>query len=100
MDSLAEKHAVIVRDEKTLRIPYGDEVLIVQFTTIATNRRRLSDATPHHLISTPQPPKSPPPRHNHDHATSISPPPSTTVSATTYGWVWVAANPAKSASGL
>nr|GEX43209.1 hypothetical protein [Tanacetum cinerariifolium] len=31
MDSLAENHAVIVRDEKTIRIPYGDEVLIVQW---------------------------------------------------------------------
>nr|GEU80000.1 hypothetical protein [Tanacetum cinerariifolium] len=31
MDSLAENHAVIVRDEKTVRILYGDEVLIVQY---------------------------------------------------------------------
>ncbi|GJT18871.1 putative reverse transcriptase domain-containing protein [Tanacetum coccineum] len=30
MDSLANHHAVIVCDEKILRIPYGDEVLIVQ----------------------------------------------------------------------
>ncbi|GKE87099.1 hypothetical protein Tco_1564574, partial [Tanacetum coccineum] len=30
MDWLANHHAVIVCDEKTIRIPYGDEVLIVQ----------------------------------------------------------------------
>ncbi|GJW88762.1 putative reverse transcriptase domain-containing protein [Tanacetum coccineum] len=30
MDSLANHHAVIVCDEKGVRIPYGDEVLIVQ----------------------------------------------------------------------
>ncbi|GKF28697.1 putative reverse transcriptase domain-containing protein, partial [Tanacetum coccineum] len=30
MDLLANHHAVIVRDEKIVRIPYGDEVLIVQ----------------------------------------------------------------------
>ncbi|GKB10844.1 putative reverse transcriptase domain-containing protein [Tanacetum coccineum] len=32
MDWLANHHAVIVYDEKTVRIPYGDEVLIVQVT--------------------------------------------------------------------
>ncbi|GKB85754.1 putative reverse transcriptase domain-containing protein, partial [Tanacetum coccineum] len=30
MDWLANHHAVIVCDEKVVRIPYGDEVLIVQ----------------------------------------------------------------------
>ncbi|GKB20968.1 hypothetical protein Tco_0854891 [Tanacetum coccineum] len=30
MDWLANHHAVIVCDEKIVRIPYGDEVLIVQ----------------------------------------------------------------------
>ncbi|GKG05542.1 hypothetical protein Tco_0325628 [Tanacetum coccineum] len=30
MDWLANHHAVIVCDEKIMRIPYGDEVLIVQ----------------------------------------------------------------------
>nr|GEX57243.1 hypothetical protein [Tanacetum cinerariifolium] len=30
MDSLAENHAVIVSDEKTIRIPHGDEFLIIQ----------------------------------------------------------------------
>ncbi|GKG11274.1 putative reverse transcriptase domain-containing protein, partial [Tanacetum coccineum] len=30
MDWLANHHAVIVYDEKVMRIPYGDEVLIVQ----------------------------------------------------------------------
>ncbi|GJV02214.1 hypothetical protein Tco_1335783 [Tanacetum coccineum] len=30
MDWLANHHAVIVCDEKVMRIPYGDEVLIVQ----------------------------------------------------------------------
>ncbi|GJW97304.1 hypothetical protein Tco_0179112 [Tanacetum coccineum] len=30
MDWLANHHAVIICDEKVLRIPYGDEVLIVQ----------------------------------------------------------------------
>ncbi|GJY27979.1 putative reverse transcriptase domain-containing protein [Tanacetum coccineum] len=30
MDSLANHHAVIICDEKVVRIPYGDEVLIVQ----------------------------------------------------------------------
>ncbi|GJZ13474.1 hypothetical protein Tco_0548704 [Tanacetum coccineum] len=32
MDWLANHHAVIVCDEKIVRIPYGDEVLIVQVT--------------------------------------------------------------------
>ncbi|GJY80711.1 putative reverse transcriptase domain-containing protein, partial [Tanacetum coccineum] len=32
MDWLANHHAVIVCDEKIMRIPYGDEVLIVQVT--------------------------------------------------------------------
>ncbi|GKD86697.1 hypothetical protein Tco_1357851, partial [Tanacetum coccineum] len=30
MDSLAKYHVVIVCDEKIVRSPYGDEVLIVQ----------------------------------------------------------------------
>ncbi|GKF15436.1 putative reverse transcriptase domain-containing protein, partial [Tanacetum coccineum] len=30
MDWLANHHAVVVSDEKIMRIPYGDEVLIVQ----------------------------------------------------------------------
>ncbi|GKD85940.1 putative reverse transcriptase domain-containing protein, partial [Tanacetum coccineum] len=30
MDWLAKYHAVIVYDEKVVRIPYGDEVLIIQ----------------------------------------------------------------------
>ena len=37
MDSLAENHAVILRDEKTVRIPYGDEVLIVQCNKYKNN---------------------------------------------------------------
>ncbi|GKF13385.1 putative reverse transcriptase domain-containing protein [Tanacetum coccineum] len=32
MDWLANHHAVIVCDEKVVRIPYGDKVLIVQVT--------------------------------------------------------------------
>ncbi|GKF88852.1 hypothetical protein Tco_0262815, partial [Tanacetum coccineum] len=30
MDWLANHHAVVICDEKVVRIPYGDEVLIVQ----------------------------------------------------------------------
>ncbi|GKG45661.1 hypothetical protein Tco_0498107 [Tanacetum coccineum] len=30
MDSLAKYHALIVCDEKVVRIPYGDEVLIIR----------------------------------------------------------------------
>nr|GFB76540.1 hypothetical protein [Tanacetum cinerariifolium] len=38
MDSSTENHAVIVRDEKKIRIPYGDEVLIVQCSNKNKNR--------------------------------------------------------------
>nr|GEV31526.1 hypothetical protein [Tanacetum cinerariifolium] len=41
MDSLAENHAVIVRDEKTVCIPYGDEVLIVQCNKNKNNEDKM-----------------------------------------------------------
>ncbi|GJV41107.1 hypothetical protein Tco_1419547 [Tanacetum coccineum] len=34
MDWMAKNHAVIVCDEKVIRIPYGDEVLIIQSNDI------------------------------------------------------------------
>nr|GEU62779.1 reverse transcriptase domain-containing protein [Tanacetum cinerariifolium] len=40
MDWLANHHAVIVCDEKIVRIPYGDEVLIVQGTSYEEGNRR------------------------------------------------------------
>ncbi|GJU73188.1 putative reverse transcriptase domain-containing protein [Tanacetum coccineum] len=47
MDWLANHHAVIVCDEKVVRIPYGDEVLIVQVTKKETGdkseEKRLED---------------------------------------------------------
>ncbi|GJS33664.1 putative nucleotidyltransferase, ribonuclease H [Tanacetum coccineum] len=47
MDWLANHHAVIVCDEKIVRIPYGDEVLIVQVTKKETEdkseEKRLED---------------------------------------------------------
>ncbi|GJU50986.1 putative reverse transcriptase domain-containing protein [Tanacetum coccineum] len=44
MDLLANHHAVIVCDEKIMRIPFGDEVLIVQGDRDAKERsRKLSD---------------------------------------------------------
>ncbi|GJY99312.1 hypothetical protein Tco_0516742 [Tanacetum coccineum] len=47
MDSLANHHAMIVCDEKIVRIPYGDEVLIVQVTKKETEdksgEKRLED---------------------------------------------------------
>nr|GEX08798.1 hypothetical protein [Tanacetum cinerariifolium] len=47
MDWLANHHAVIVYDEKIVRIPYGDEVLIVQVTKKETEdkseEKRLED---------------------------------------------------------
>ncbi|GKA76856.1 putative reverse transcriptase domain-containing protein [Tanacetum coccineum] len=47
MDWLANHHAVIVCDEKIMRIPYGDEVLIVQVTKKKTEdkseEKRLED---------------------------------------------------------
>ncbi|GKE74991.1 reverse transcriptase domain-containing protein [Tanacetum coccineum] len=49
MDWLANHHAVIVYDEKIVRIPYGDEVLIVQVTKKGTEdkseEKRLEDVT-------------------------------------------------------
>ncbi|GJT93864.1 hypothetical protein Tco_1082709 [Tanacetum coccineum] len=38
MDWLANHHAVIVCDEKIVRIPYGDEVLIVQGDICVTKK--------------------------------------------------------------
>ncbi|GKF68867.1 putative reverse transcriptase domain-containing protein [Tanacetum coccineum] len=47
IDWLANHHAVIVCDEKIVRIPYGDEVLIVQVTKKETEdkseEKRLED---------------------------------------------------------
>ncbi|GJS74336.1 putative reverse transcriptase domain-containing protein [Tanacetum coccineum] len=47
MDWLANHHAVIVCDEKIMRIPYGDEVLIIQVTKKETednsDEKRLED---------------------------------------------------------
>ncbi|GJW12277.1 putative reverse transcriptase domain-containing protein [Tanacetum coccineum] len=49
MDWLANHHAVIVCDEKIVRIPYGDEVLIVQVTKKETEdkseEKRLEDVS-------------------------------------------------------
>ncbi|GKF94153.1 putative reverse transcriptase domain-containing protein, partial [Tanacetum coccineum] len=39
MDWLASHHAVIVCDEKIVRIPYGDEVLIVQGDRIGKGKK-------------------------------------------------------------
>ncbi|GKG44905.1 hypothetical protein Tco_0494983 [Tanacetum coccineum] len=47
MDWLVNQHAMIVCDEKIMRIPYGDEVLIVQVTKKKTKdkseEKRLED---------------------------------------------------------
>ncbi|GJR08445.1 putative reverse transcriptase domain-containing protein [Tanacetum coccineum] len=52
MDWLANHHAVIVCDEKIVRIPYGDEVLIVQGTfllhELITHDHDLHDLPPSH----------------------------------------------------
>nr|GEU34732.1 hypothetical protein [Tanacetum cinerariifolium] len=53
MDSLAENHAVIVRDEKTVRIPYGDEVLIVQCNKNKNNEdKKLHSNASHNGLGT------------------------------------------------
>nr|GEV64493.1 hypothetical protein [Tanacetum cinerariifolium] len=44
MDWLANHHAVIVCDEKIVRIPYGDEVLIVQEAIEELINRRMEEA--------------------------------------------------------
>ncbi|GKE32341.1 hypothetical protein Tco_1451663, partial [Tanacetum coccineum] len=43
MDWLAKNHAVIVCDEKIVRIPYGDEILIVQGDKDKSEEKRLED---------------------------------------------------------
>ncbi|GKE72684.1 hypothetical protein Tco_1534725 [Tanacetum coccineum] len=43
MDWLANHHAVIVCDEKIVRIPYGDKVLIVQGIEDKSKEKRLED---------------------------------------------------------
>ncbi|GJS72902.1 putative reverse transcriptase domain-containing protein [Tanacetum coccineum] len=43
MDWLAKYHVVIVCDEKLVRIPYGDEVLIIQGDDCDNERKRLED---------------------------------------------------------
>nr|GEV53728.1 hypothetical protein [Tanacetum cinerariifolium] len=58
MDWLANHHAVIVCDEKIVRIPYGDEVLIVQAPSelqeLSNQLQELSDKGFIRLSSTPQ----------------------------------------------
>nr|GEY20030.1 hypothetical protein [Tanacetum cinerariifolium] len=51
---IGETHAVVVRNEKTVRIPYGDEVLIVQYARSRKERLkplRESALTPLPLLS-------------------------------------------------
>ncbi|GJV94303.1 putative reverse transcriptase domain-containing protein [Tanacetum coccineum] len=43
MDWLAKYHAVIIYDEKVVRIPYGDEVLIIRGADCDSIRKRLED---------------------------------------------------------
>nr|GEX31995.1 retrovirus-related Pol polyprotein from transposon 17.6 [Tanacetum cinerariifolium] len=43
MDWLVNHHAVIVYDERIVRIPYGDEVLIVQETVDKSEEKRIED---------------------------------------------------------
>ncbi|GJY78273.1 putative reverse transcriptase domain-containing protein [Tanacetum coccineum] len=43
MDWMAKNHAVIVCNEKVIRIPYGDKVLIIQSDDINSRKKRLED---------------------------------------------------------
>nr|GEY09074.1 putative reverse transcriptase domain-containing protein [Tanacetum cinerariifolium] len=43
MDWLAKYHAVIIYDEKIIRIPYGDEMLIIRGDDVMAEEKRLED---------------------------------------------------------